>query len=99
MNSEWLIDLEQEEARHREIAFKVKFSGTPGSQSFEGSPSFPPGLTSLDQVRLIRESYQVYEAAYREAVAQSKRNNKVDRNQRPLISSKRRKSHLISSET
>lgn len=98
MKTEWVIDLEQEEVRHREIAFKVTFSGVPGTQSFEGNPRFPPGLTSLDQVRLIRESYEVYEAAYRLAKVQPSPNAKIEKNSKPVIGIKRKKSRLVPSE-
>lgn len=87
---EWVVDLKSQAVRHTEIAFTVTFSGVPGTKSFDGRPNFPPGLNSQDKVRLIRESYEVYAAAYHSTHRQSAPTETRVRSNKPIITVKRR---------
>lgn len=95
---DWIVDLENQEVRHTEIAFLMTFSGVPGTQSFDGKPVFPPGLDSLDQVRLVRESYEIYAAAYLSSHGQPPKEF-GERAAKPTVTVKHRKSRRIQPDT
>ncbi|MFO7787446.1 MAG: hypothetical protein R6W87_06670 [Halospina sp.] len=63
---DWQIDVESQKARHSS-GLELTFEGRPRTKHFSGSPSrVPEGVQSLELVRLIREGYQAFEAAWPE---------------------------------
>ena len=66
--SEWKVDISAEKATH-DSGVEILFSGNPESNSFDGKPTgFPPGLTAIEQVTLIRTGFEAYRAAYPEGL-------------------------------
>lgn len=95
--NEWHVDLINAKVSHKTLAFSVTFTGRPNSQDFEGKPSpFPQDLKALEQVKLIRESYQAYEDAYfsnsKAQPASMPRTPRPERTGTPVIKVKRRRS-------
>lgn len=64
-SEEWNIDLIGQKISHKTLAFSIQFEGDPTSNDCEGKPSrFPDELSALQKVRLLREAYDAYIAAY-----------------------------------
>lgn len=64
-SEEWNIDLVGQKISHKILSFSIQFDGDPTSNDCEGKPSrFPDELSSLQKVRLLREAYDAYIAAY-----------------------------------
>lgn len=62
--SEWEVDIEAERAKHS-CGVEIIFSGNPESNSFDGKPTgFPPGMSAIEQVTLIRTGFEAYREAY-----------------------------------
>lgn len=64
-SEEWNIDLVGQKISHTTLNFSIQFEGDPTSNDCEGKPSrFPDELSALQKVRLLREAYDAYIAAY-----------------------------------
>lgn len=83
--SEWDVDIIAERAKHVS-GVEIIFSGNPESNNFDGKPTgFPPGMTAIEQVSLIRTGFEAYREAHKNN-GQPKRPKPAGT--RPKISSK-----------
>ena len=86
--SEWKVDISAEKATH-DSGVEILFSGNPESNSFDGKPTgFPPGLTAIEQVTLIRTGFEAYRAAYQQEGVPRRPNN--HRKTKPQVTTKRK---------
>ncbi|MCG8312168.1 MAG: hypothetical protein MI976_03045 [Pseudomonadales bacterium] len=87
--SEWKVDISAEKATH-DSGVEILFSGNPDSNSFDGKPTgFPPGLTAIEQVTLIRTGFEAYRTAYQEEGGPRRPNNHR-KNKPPQVTTKRK---------
>lgn len=88
--SEWIVDLEQEQATHPATGVRILFSGDPDSNYFDGKPTgFPEGMTVIEQSHLIRTGFDEYRTKYRES-SPKRRNHR-----RPQITQRKRRRTVL----